>query len=313
MPKQPFYKIGSVFNQIGDPNSGYTYDRPKLNYIDTKKQDPNKGEGPDYKTYTDPKTNKQGKLDSGRSYSEAYKIAQDKGLTVPGESLQQYSNFAKSQLANYRETGVWKSRKDLGFQDRYDTIGRGEGETVSSGGSKREPTKSVNAGIKPIIPTVDDKPSGKGGESRLLGSTKTTSKSTSKNDGGTGLVRKALQGKFAGAVIDREIAQQGTGKAGRLYRQGLRKDSLAKGVTKREARLQKQLAKATANMAAAGGSVTKSRDGKVVNRSNTGGVGADVDAAARGRAKRKAYRAVKRANRLSSRMKAYEGDNYYRS
>ena len=36
MPKQPFYKIGSVFNQIGDPNSGYTYDRPKLNYIDTK-------------------------------------------------------------------------------------------------------------------------------------------------------------------------------------------------------------------------------------------------------------------------------------
>ena len=27
MPKQPFYKIGSFFNQNGDPNSGYTYDR----------------------------------------------------------------------------------------------------------------------------------------------------------------------------------------------------------------------------------------------------------------------------------------------
>lgn len=296
MPKQPFYKIGSVFNQIGNT-----------------KQDPNKGEGPDYKTYTDPKTNKQGKLDSGRSYSEAYKIAQDKGLTVPGESLQQYSNFAKSQLANYRETGVWKSRKDLGFQDRYDTIGRGEGETVSSGGSKREPTKSVNAGIKPIIPTVDDKPSGKRGAKELTSSIKPTSKSTSKNDGGTGLVRRALQGKFAGDVVDREIAEAGTGKAGRLYRQGLRKDSLAKGVTKREARLQKQLSKATANMAAAGGSVTKSRDGKVINRSNTGGIGLNTDAAARGRAKRKAYRSVKRANRLASRMKAYEGDNYYRS
>ena len=66
-------------------------------------------------------------------------------------------------------------------------------------------------------------------------------------------------------------------------------------------------------MAAAGGSVTKSRDGKVINRSNTGGIGLNTDAAARGRAKRKAYRSVKRANRLASRMKAYEGDNYYRS
>ena len=82
MPKQPFYKIGSVFNQIGNT-----------------KQDPNKGEGPDYKTYTDPKTNTKGKLDSGRSYAEAYKIAQDKGLTVPGESQKQYSDFAKKTIS----------------------------------------------------------------------------------------------------------------------------------------------------------------------------------------------------------------------
>ena len=296
MPKQPFYKIGSVFNQIGNT-----------------KQDPNKGEGPDYKTYTDPKTNKQGKLDSGRSYSEAYKIAQDKGLTVPGESLQQYSNFAKSQLANYRETGVWKSRKDLGFQDRYDTIGRGEGETVSSGGSKREPTKSVNAGIKPIIPTVDDKPSGKRGAKELTSSIKPTSKSTSKNDGGTGLVRRALQGKFAGDVVDKNLARLGTGRAGKQFVRSLKKESAAEGMTGRERRLQKQLSKATANMAAAGGSVTKSRDGKVVNRSNTGGIGANADAAYKGRARKKAFKAVKRANRISSRMKAYEGDNYSRA
>ena len=290
MPKQPFYKIGSAFLMATPGNT---------------KQDPNKGEGPDYKTFTDPKTGKLGKLDSGRSYSEAYKIAQDKGLTVPGESLQQYTNFAKSQLANYRETGVWKSRKDLGFQDRYDTIGRGEGETVSSGGSKREPTKSVNAGIKPKGIDQEMKPTAKTFPT-------STTKSTSKNEGGTGLVRRALQGKFTGAVVDKEIAEQGTGKAGRLYRQGLRKDSLSKGVTRREARLQKQLAKATANMAAAGGSVTKSRDGKVIERSNTAGIGLDTDAAAKGRAKRKAFRSIRRANRIYSRMKAYEGDNYSR-
>ena len=272
-------------------------------------RDRNKGEGPDYKTYTDPKTNKQGKLDSGRSYSEAYKIAQDKGLTVPGESLQQYSNFAKSQLANYRETGVWKSRKDLGFQDRYDTIGRGEGETVSSGGSKREPTKSVNAGIKPIIRTVDDKPSGERGAKELTSSIKPTSK----NDGGTGLVRRALQGKFAGDVVDKNLARLGTGRAGKQFVRSLKKESAAEGMTGRERRLQKQLSKATANMAAAGGSVTKSRDGKVVNRSNTGGIGANADAAYKGRARKKAFKAVKRANRISSRMKAYEGDNYSRA
>ena len=43
MPKQPFYKIGSVFNQIGNT-----------------KDDRIKGVGPVFKTYTDPKTNKQG-------------------------------------------------------------------------------------------------------------------------------------------------------------------------------------------------------------------------------------------------------------
>ena len=291
MPKQPFYKIGSAFLMATPGNT---------------KQDPNKGEGPDYKTFTDPKTGKLGKLDSGRSYSEAYKIAQDKGLTVPGESLQQYTNFAKSQLANYRETGVWKSRKDLGFQDRYDTIGRGEGETVSSGGSKREPTKSVNAGIKPKGIDQEMKPTAKTFPT-------STTKSTSKNDGGTGLVRRALQGKFAGDVVDKNLARLGTGRAGKQFVRSLKKESAAEGMTGRERRLQKQLSKATANMAAAGGSVTKSRDGKVVNRSNTGGIGANADAAYKGRARKKAYRAVKRANRISSRMKAYEGDNYSRA
>jgi|MDTC01.2.fsa_nt_gb hypothetical protein len=292
MPKQPFYKIGSAFLPATPGNT---------------KQDPNKGEGPDYKTYTDPKTGKQGKLDSGRSYSEAYKIAQDKGLTVPGESLQQYSNFAKSQLANYRETGVWKSRKDLGFQDRYDTIGRGEEETVSSGGSKREPTKSVNAGIKPKG-KIDQKIKPK---AKTFPTSST--KSTSKNDGGTGLVRRALQGKFAGDVVDKNLARLGTGRAGKQFVRSLKKESAAEGMTGRERRLQKQLSKATANMAAAGGSVTKSRDGKVVNRSNTGGIGANADAAYKGRARKKAFKAVTRANRISSRMKAYEGDNYSRA
>ena len=66
-------------------------------------------------------------------------------------------------------------------------------------------------------------------------------------------------------------------------------------------------------MAAAGGSVTKSRDGEVINRSNTGNIGINADAAFKGRARKKAYRAVQRANRISSRMKAYEGDNYSRA
>ena len=305
MPKQPFYKIGSFFNQNGDPNSGYTYDRPKLNYIDPKKQDPNKGEGPDYKTYTDPKTNTKGKLDSGRSYAQAYKIAQDKGLTVPGESQKQYSDFAKKQLANYRETGVWMSRKDLGFQDRYDTDGRNT--TSSSGGNASN--KAIDSSSKVNI----DASKYMKDYSKLIGPDPMKVKTNLTGGKEKGLVRRAKQGKFEGKLVDKTLGRLGTGKAGKQFIRSLKKESAAEGMTGRERRLQKQLAKATANMAAAGGSVTKSRDGKEINRSNTGNIGINADAAFKGRARRKAFRAVKRANRIYSRMKDYEGDNYSRA
>ena len=141
MKEQPFYKKG-----IGHPlQQTETND---LLYIDQPLHqngtlDPLRGEK-DKKTdkythYTDPASGTQGKLDSGRSYAQAYKIAKQKGLSPEGESQSDYAKFAKWQLGSYRDTGVWKTRDDFKNESQANTdagvIISNDNSTSSSGDS----------------------------------------------------------------------------------------------------------------------------------------------------------------------------------
>lgn len=307
MKEQPFYKKG-----IGHPlQQTETND---LLYIDQPLHqngtlDPLRGEK-DKKTdkythYTDPASGTQGKLDSGRSYAQAYKIAKEKGLSPEGESKSDYTKFAKWQLGSYRDTGVWKSREDYASEFESDRTARNGNETISSGGENREKIKpltiephGIDSSIGKIEPTASADPS----ELLKPESTKSPSK---------GYIQAYEKGKgFSGEVLDKEVVGQLGKKELNAYARAQKKKALSLGATRKEARAHKMDIKALGHYASAGETL-KERDaqGNIVRESDTEGLGIGRQQNIAGKARKKGAKFTRRANRLRHRMKDHEGHN----
>jgi len=310
MKEQPFYKKG-----IGHPlQQTETND---LLYIDQPLHqngtlDPLRGEK-DKKTdkythYTDPSSGTQGKLDSGRSYAQAYKIAKEKGLSPEGESQSDYTKFAKWQLGSYRDTGVWKSREDYASEFESDKTARNGNETISSGGG-RKPEKGLNierhSVNKPAVPEI----TASGDPSELSKPESITPESTKSPS--KGYIQAYEKGKgFSGKVLDKEVVGQLGKKELNAYARAQKKKALSLGATRREARAHKMDIKALGHYASAGETLTeRDAQGNIVRQSDTEGLGIGKQVNMAGKARKKGAKFTRRANRLRHRMKDYEGHN----
>ena len=313
MKEQPFYKkgIGHPLQQT-ETNDLLYIDQPlhQNGTLDPLRGDKDK-KTDKYTHYTDPSSGTQGKLDSGRSYAQAYKIAKEKGLSPEGESQSDYAKFAKWQLGSYRDTGVWKSRDDYKneFQANTDAgvITPNNNSTSSSGNTNPTTSNEAITGDSIVSRGFDtatkdfDLPKYSPQDIDLSGGRK------------AGLVRQfdSSKGGFQGEVLDQQLMKSGTDRSSiRQLKKGIKGSSKSYGATGREARAQAQLAKAV-RLNAAAGLTTRETDasGKTINESSTKGLGLDSTAAAGGKARKKAAKAMRRFNRMQHRMKSHEGHN----
>ena len=310
MKEQPFYKKG-----IGHPlQQTETND---LLYIDQPLHqngtlDPLRGEK-DKKTdkythYTDPSSGTQGKLDSGRSYAKAYKIAKEKGLSPEGESQSDYTKFAKWQLGSYRDSGVWKSREDYASEFASDKDARNGTETISSGGG-RKPEKASDIEQSGVNKFDVQGEVASGDISELSKSQSLTPESTKSPS--KGYIQAYEKGKgFSGEVLDKEVVGQLGKKELNAYARAQKKKALSLGATRKEARAHKMDIKALGHYASAGETL-KERDaqGNIVRESDTEGLGVGRQVNMAGKARSKGAKFTRRANRLRHRMKDHEGHN----
>jgi len=311
MAKIPFYKIGSALKQNGkiDPNSG-------------------KAKNGEFKTYTDPVTGektdieyKRGNL--GRTREDAF--AKRDMNTYGDMKLKEYTDFSKKQKAHYRTTGVWLSRDEMNSMSGADTSARNGGNInsnsnssttiTSSGGGTNTDTNNGGDGIGKGIGTFKEWLAGKNnntsdGSGGKIDINKPITFPEVDLSGGkkAGLVRKFESQKgFSGDVLDKEIAKTTDAQSIRRYARGMKDKALSAGATRREAKHHKMLGKAL-GFAQDAGMTLKETDAKggVVNES----VGEKSKSiVGDGKARRKANRLMKRANRLAHRMKDYEGHN----
>ena len=307
MKKQPFYRkgIGHPLQQT-ETNDVLYIDKPPLHQNGTL--DPLRGDKDEttdkYTHYTDPDSGTQGKLDSGRSYTQAYKIAKDKGLSPEGESQSDYTKFAKWQLGSYRDSGVWKSREDYASEFGSDEDARNGTETISSsGGITKEnvnvvEVESHDSSIGKIEPPEP------ADISEL--STPESTQSSSK-----GYIQAYEKGEgFSGKVLDKEVVGQLGKKELNAYARAQKKKALSLGATRKEARAHKMDIKALGHYASAGETL-KERDaqGNIVRESDTEGLGVGRQKNIAGKAREKGAYFTKRANKLRHRMKDHEGHN----
>ncbi len=310
MKEQPFYKkgIGHPLQQT-ETNDLLYIDQPlhQNGTLDPLRGDKDK-KTDKYTHYTDPASGTQGKLDSGRSYAQAYKIAKEKGLSPEGESQSDYTKFAKWQLGSYRDTGVWKSREDYASQFKSDTEARNGNETISSGGGRKSEKglnierHEVNKFDVPEITASGDPSELSKSESLTPESTKSSSK---------GYIQAYEKGKgFSGEVLDKEVVGQLGKKELNAYARAQKKKALSLGATRREARAHKMDIKALGHYASAGETL-KERDaqGNIVRESDTEGLGVGRQQNMAGKARKKGAKFTRRANRLRHRMKDHEGHN----
>ena len=312
MKEQPFYRkgIGHPLQQT-ETNDVLYINKPPLHQNGTL--DPLRGDK-DKKTdkythYTDPSSGTQGKLDSGRSYAQAYKIAKEKGLSPEGESQSDYAKFAKWQLGSYRDTGVWKSREDYASQFKSDTDARNGNETISSGGGRKQ-EKGLQIEKHKIDSSLGKiEPTGSGDISELSKSESLTPESTKSSS--KGYIQAYEKGKgFSGEVLDKEVVGQLGKKELNAYARAQKKKALSLGATRKEARAHKMDIKALGHYASAGETL-KERDaqGNIVRESDTEGLGVGRQVNMAGKARSKGAKFTRRANRLRHRMKDHEGHN----
>ena len=309
MAKIPFYKIGSALKQNGkiDPNSG-------------------KAINGQYKTYTDSVTGKKTDIEYekgnlGRTDKDAWDERDTK--TYGDMSLKQYTDFSKKQKDHYKTTGVWRDRNEMeGFERKDKTAIKSGGGDSGSGVNKfvASTPPSSGDGIGKGIGTFKEWLAGKNnntsdGSGGKIDINKPITFPEVDLSGGrkAGLVRQfdSKKGGFQGDVLDQDLMKSGTDRSSiRQLRKGVKGTSKAMGATGREARAQAQLAKAV-RLNAAAGLVTQETDasGKTVNESATKGLGLDPTAAAGGKARKRAAKAMRRYNRMQHRMKSHEGHN----
>jgi len=303
MKEQPFYRkgIGHPLQQT-ETNDVLYIDKPPLHQNGTL--DPLRGDKDEttdkYTHYTDPDSGTQGKLDSGRSYTQAYKIAKDKGLSPEGESQSDYTKFAKWQLGSYRDSGVWKSREDYASEFASDKDARNGNETISSGGGiKKEKVLEVKS-----QPGTYKDITASGDISEL-------SKPESTQSSSKGYIQAYEKGEgFSGEVLDKEVVGQLGKKELNAYARAQKKKALSLGATRKEARAHKMDIKALGHYASAGETL-KERDaqGNIVRESDTEGLGVGRQKNIAGKAREKGAYFTKRANKLRHRMKDHEGHN----
>ena len=305
MKEQPFYRkgIGHPLQQT-ETNDVLYIDKPPLHQNGTL--DPLRGDKDEttdkYTHYTDPDSGTQGKLDSGRSYTQAYKIAKDKGLSPEGESQSDYTKFAKWQLGSYRDSGVWKSREDYASEFASDKDARNGNETISSGGGiKKEEVNVLDVKSQP----------GTYKDITASGDISELSKPESTQSSSKGYIQAYEKGEgFSGEVLDKEVVGQLGKKELNAYARAQKKKALSLGATRKEARAHKMDIKALGHYASAGETL-KERDaqGNIVRESDTEGLGVGRQKNIAGKAREKGAYFTKRANKLRHRMKDHEGHN----
>ena len=302
--KRPFYKIGSIVSE------GYL--------------DPNRGkklEDGTFGFYTDPTTKKKSTIEYergnlGRTHKDAFDKRDMK--TYGKMDLKQYTDFSKKQKAHYRTTGVWLSPDKMKEYEARDTKGR----------NNRDPLVPTNT--TPPISETNNLVNSSGNETSTLKGIGTFKDWSNKNKGSenkinlnepikfdkidlsggkeAGLVRKFESQKgFSGDVLDKEIAKTTDAQSIRRYARGMKDKALSAGATRREAKHHKMLGKALAHAQDAG-MVLKETDakGNVVNES----VGKkSTSIVGDGKARKKAAKFMRRANRLAHRMQKHEGHN----
>ena len=303
MKEQPFYRkgIGHPLQQT-ETNDVLYIDKPPLHQNGTL--DPLRGDKDEttdkYTHYTDPDSGTQGKLDSGRSYTQAYKIAKDKGLSPEGESQSDYTKFAKWQLGSYRDSGVWKSREDYASEFASDKDARNGNETISSGGGIK----------KEKVLEVESQP-GTYQDITASADISELSKPESTQSSSKGYIQAYEKGEgFSGEVLDKEVVGQLGKKELNAYARAQKKKALSLGATRKEARAHKMDIKALGHYASAGETL-KERDaqGNIVRESDTEGLGVGRQKNIAGKAREKGAYFTKRANKLRHRMKDHEGHN----
>jgi len=297
--KRPFYKVGSIVKE------GYL--------------DPNRGkklEDGTFGFYTDPTTKKKGVLEYERgNLGRTYKDAHDKRdmKTYGDMNLKQYTDFSKKQKTHYRDTGVWLSRDKMEGYGKKDTGGRGTFVPPSSkGNGNNNKQTTINSsgnetstlkGIGTFKEFVDKN---KGSENKInLNEPINIDLSGGRE---AGLVRKFESQKgFSGDVLDKEIAKTTDAQSIRRYARGMKDKALSAGATRREAKHHKMLGKALAHAQDAGMTLKETdAKGGVVNES----VGEkSTSIVGDGKARKKAAKFMRRANRLAHRMQKHEGHN----
>ena len=285
MPKQPFYKIGSAFNQtIATVDKGFL--------------DPNRGKktAQGFVSYTD-ETGKKAALDRNRTNVKAFELRDKK--EYGDMNLSQYSDFAKKQKAHYRTTGVWLSRDKMegfGKNDKGGGVNRPSNDGNDGNGGNGGNTSTVTI------------PPGKADSTKTVIETATPKAEDTMQKG---LVREYETGKgFTGDVLDTQIVSQLDKKNLKSFARKQKKESIKLGATRREARAQKELIKAVGYKAAAGINTREfDASGKVVREADTEGKGVGLQDVKAGRARKKGAKATRRFNRLQHRMKDYEGHN----
>ena len=311
MAKIPFYKIGSALKQNGkiDPNSG-------------------KAKNGEFKTYTDPVTGektdieyKRGNL--GRTREDAF--AKRDMNTYGDMKLKEYTDFSKKQKAHYRTTGVWLSPDEMNSMSSADTSARNGSSTnsnsnssttiTSSGGGTNTDTNNGGDGIGKGIGTFKEWLAGKNnntsdGSGGKIDINKPITFPEVDLSGGrkAGLVRQFESQKgFSGDVLDKEIAKTTDAQSIRRYARGMKDKALSAGATRREAKHHKMLGKALAHAQDAGMTLKETdAKGNVVNES----VGEkSTSIVGDGKARKKAAKFMRRANRLAHRMQKHEGHN----
>ena len=302
--KRPFYKIGSIVKEgYLDPNRGKKLKDGTFGF------------------YTDPTTKKKSTIEYekgslGRTYQDAF--AKRDMKTYGGMDLKQYTDFSKKQKAHYRTTGVWLSPDKMKEYEAKDTSATNNpGPFVPTNNTppppsdntppntpKDDPTKLKHISYKDFLKNKNNDPGNKNNDNEPIKFDKIDL------SGGreAGLVRKFESQKgFSGDVLDKEIAKTTDAQSIRRYARGMKDKALSAGATRREAKHHKMLGKAL-GFAQDAGMTLKETDAKggVVNES----VGEKSKSiVGDGKARRKANRLMKRANRLAHRMKDYEGHN----
>ena len=334
MPKQPFYKIGSAFHTnhdlTDDTSTGkYTYDRPKI-------------------IYTDPDTGNVNKKTKGGAYNAQGVWVKDGGKATG--KIGDLAHGSKARYDEYESRGWKHDETTMGYIDtgvkntpqqlnKMKKISTDSGVVNSSGGSSNFTDFSKYTNFKPSNNFgVDVSKSGtidfmrKGIKTPSTTSPKDTSK---KSSVAQGLIRRAAgDGTYSDATSDIMDYKVGRGergvdiKSGRRERKALKIQTLNRGMTRREARLQKTLGKAVAAANVYGGKVVqydkaKEAGGKIVRESLNKDVNPDSktfgstvrktpDDNIRGKARKKRFRMVNRANRIINRMKPFEGKQFYK-